>query len=246
MGIPAFHKSKRNFNQDMNSSEFPGSLPPAGMMGEIELAGPCGALQTLVAMPRSVVRASAVICHPHPLHGGTMANKVVYTLASTARKYGLLAVRFNFRGVEKSAGEYDSGRGETEDTLAVVDWLRKQLPSRPVLLAGFSFGAYVSLRAAERAQPDWLISVSIPLGRVRSLFGEVDVPLPPSPQCPWLAVHSRDDEVVDYEQTRHHLMGYKPPPQLVTLEGAGHFYHGRLMDLQNIIQKFFDENGLSL
>ena len=216
------------------------------MTGEIELAGPCGTLQTLVAMPRGVVRALAVVCHPHPLHGGTMANKVVYTLASTARKYGFIAVRFNFRGVEHSAGEYDSGRGETEDTLAVVDWLRQQRPDLPMLLAGFSFGAYVSLRAAEVARPDWLISVSIPLGRVRSLFGEADMPLPPRPRCPWLAVHSRDDEVVDYEQAKLHLMEYKPPPKLVTFDGAGHFYHGRLMDLQNAVQTFLDGHGFSL
>ena len=109
------------------------------------LAGAAGAIETLVSVPPGPVTGIAVVCHPHPLHGGALSNKVTWMLASCALKAGLVAARFNFRGVGRSAGAHDEGRGETDDTLTVVDWLRGQAPGAPLLLAGFSFGAFVSL-----------------------------------------------------------------------------------------------------
>lgn len=222
----------------------PISLPAPGTIGDVTLLGPEGRLQALIAIPKEGLTGLAVICHPHPLHGGTMANKVVYSLASSARRCGLLTVRFNFRGVERSDGHYDGGRGETDDTLAVVNWLRAQKPGLPLLLAGFSFGAYVSLCAASTARPAWLISASIPLGRVRAEFGQTDMPAPPPPGCPWLAVHSRDDEIVSYDETERQLLAYRPPPKLVALNDAGHFYGGHLSDLQKAVTDFLTEQGL--
>jgi len=222
-----------------------GDLPAPGSSLSLMLPGPSGVLQALLSAPRGVAaRGVAVICHPHPLYGGTMTNKVVYTLASCAIKAGFYTLRFNYRGVGDSAGSYDGARGETADTLAAVNWLRARLPDLPLLLAGFSFGAYVALKAAASARPAWLVSASLPLGRVRGAFGESDnQPLPRHPGCPWLTIHSRDDEVVNYAETLHLLAGYQPAPHIETLDGAGHFYHGRLGDLQRLVLPFLQQPG---
>jgi alpha/beta superfamily hydrolase len=212
-------------------------LPTAGTAQTRMIPGPAGRLEAVVAAPPHERPAGvAVVCHPHPLYGGALSNKVVYTLASCALKAGLVALRFNFRGVGRSEGQYDQGRGETEDALAAVAWLRERQPGAPLWLAGFSFGAYVALAAAARARPAALVSVSIPFGRVLGSSGAFVAP--PHPNCPWLALHSRDDEVVNYEETRRALQAYHPPPQLVTLDGAGHFWHGRLGDLQQAVLPF--------
>lgn len=222
------------------SEKAPEPLAP-GQSRSLLVAGPAGPIETLLAAPRQTPVAVCVVCHPHPLlgGGGTMHNKVVYALASAALKAGALTARFNFRGVGQSQGAYDHSRGETEDTLAVVEWLRRCLPGAPLVLAGFSFGAYVSLRAAARARPALQISVSLPLGGSEYIADDFT---PPHPGCPWLAVHSVDDDVVRYERTRAALERYDPPPRLVALEGAGHFYHGRLQDLQEVVLPFLQEH----
>jgi alpha/beta superfamily hydrolase len=204
------------------------------------LDGPAGAIETLVAAPDGAPRGLAVVCHPHPLHGGALSNKVTYTLASCALKAGLVAARFNFRGVGRSAGAHDAGRGETEDTLVVVEWLRRQRPGAPLLLAGFSFGAFVSLKAAARARPALQVSIAPPF---KYFEGE---PLPPRPDAPWLVVHGRDDDVVAYEDTRAVLARYTPPPELATLDGVGHFFHGRLRDLEGAVSAFIQRQWPSL
>lgn len=215
-------------------------LPAPGQSLELFVAGPVGRLETLVAAPREAAAGICVVCHPHPLYGGALSNKVVYALASAALKAGLVTARFNFRGVGRSEGVYDEARGETDDTLAVVDWLRRRQPRGPLVLAGFSFGAYVSLKAAARAHPAVLVSASIPFGK----YFDAAEP-PPHPGCPWLAVHSVDDEVVDFEDTRRVLEAYMPPPRLVRMEGFGHFYHGHLGELQQAVQPFLQEHLVS-
>jgi len=157
---------------------------------------------------------------------------VVYTLANAALKAGMAALRFNFRGVGKSQGTHDHGRGETDDTLAVADWMRGQLPGARLLLAGFSFGAFVSLKAAARARPALQVSIAPPF---KYFAGE---PLPARPDAPWLVVHGRDDDVVSYEDTAAVLARYAPPPELATLDGVGHFFHGRLADLEATVSGF--------
>jgi len=220
------------------SENTPAPLAP-GESRQLFVAGPAGRIETLLAAPRQKpARAICVVCHPHPLYGGAMSNKVVYSLASSALQAGALTARFNFRGVGKTEGAYDHARGETEDTLAVVELLRSHLPAAPLVLAGFSFGAYVSLRAAARARPAVQVSISLPLGG--SAYIEDDA-APAHPGCPWLAVHGTDDEVVAYQRTREALQAYDPPPRLVTLEGAGHFYHGRLQELQEAVLPFLQE-----
>ncbi|HYM26941.1 MAG TPA: alpha/beta fold hydrolase, partial [Steroidobacteraceae bacterium] len=117
------------------------------------LTGPAGPLETLVETPAGAgaaqqPRAVAVVCHPHPLFGGTLENKVVWTVARAFEQLGAAAIRFNFRGVGRSAGAYDDGRGETEDLGAVLAYARGRWPQAPLWLGGFSFGAVVALRAA--------------------------------------------------------------------------------------------------
>jgi alpha/beta superfamily hydrolase len=219
-------------------SDNSADLPAPGQSRQLLIDGPAGRLETLLAVPRQDTPAGiCVVCHPHPLMGGAMSNKVVYTLASSALQAGLLTARFNFRGVGRSEGSYDQARGETDDALAVVAWLRRRQPQAPLVLAGFSFGAFVSLKAAAAAHPALQISVSIPFGK----YVENADP-PPNPGCPWLAVHSVDDDVVSYEDTLAVLQAYTPPPQLARFENAGHFYHGRLVELQQIVLPFLQQH----
>lgn len=214
-------------------------LPAAGQSLEQLLEGPAGVIETLIAAPRGPAppRGYAVICHPHPLFGGAMSNKVTYTLASIALKAGFYALRFNFRGVGRSAGLHDEARGETEDTLWLAEQLRARLPGLPLLLAGFSFGSFVSLKAAAAARPAALISIAPPFGKY---FGG-EAP-PPHPGCPWLVVHSRDDEVVPFAETEDILRQYRPMPEIHIVDGAGHFFHGRLQEITDVALPFLQRH----
>lgn len=214
----------------------PLAMPGAGESALGSVAGPAGDLECFVAVPRGEIRGVAVACHPHPLFGGAMSNKVVYALASAALAQGLVSARFNFRGVGQSQGAHDAARGESDDCLAVVEWLRAQHADAPLLLCGFSFGAYVSLKAAARARAAALVSIAPPFGRY---FDEAETPRHPG--CPWLCLHSRDDDTVAYEETAAILRGYDPPPILVTIDGAGHFFHGRLQDIKDAVAPFLQE-----
>lgn len=201
------------------------SLPAPGAALNLLIEGPAGAIEAIFAAPRTPAARPglALVCHPHPLYGGAMSNKVAYTLASCALQAGLYALRFNFRGVGRSAGRHDNARGETEDTVFLGGWLRGQLPGADLLLAGFSFGAFVSLNAAARLRPRALVSIAPPFGKYLG-----DVAPPAHPGCPWLVVHSRDDDTVRFEDTAAVLQTYQPPPQLAAVDGAGHFFNNSL------------------
>lgn len=204
------------------------TLPaPGGALAQTP-RGAAGPIEVLLAAPREPARGAVLICHPHPLYGGAMSNKVVYSLASTALQNGLYALRFNFRGVGKSQGLHDKGRGETDDAVWLGEQLRAALPAgTPLLLAGFSFGSFVALKAAARLKPVALMSVAPPFGKY---FG--GEPAPSHPGCPWRVLHSRDDEVVDYAGTLADLERYQPAPELISVDGCGHFFHGRLDEVQ--------------
>ena len=208
-------------------------------LGEaLSLEGAAGRIEALVAVPAATVRGIAVLCHPHPLFGGAMTNKVVHTVAGAAVKAGFAVARFNFRGVGASQGRHDEGRGETDDTLRVVAWMRERYPGRPLLLGGFSFGAFVSLKAAVAARPALQVSIAPPF---KYFAAE---PRPPRPAAPWLVVHGDADDVVDYGETRTILETYAPRPELVTLAGAGHFFHGRLRELETAVNDFLARHPL--
>ena len=160
-----------------------------------------------------------------------MHNKVVHTLARACLQCGLATLRFNFRGVGSSAGSFDAGRGETQDALAVVQWARTRWPALPLTLAGFSFGALVSLRAAALSRPARLICVAPAVAHVGA------EPLPESP-CPWLIVQGDADEIVDYREVQSFVERSRLRPQLALLPGAEHFFHRRLNDLDEVVVGF--------
>ncbi len=216
-------------------SSVPAAPPPSHFPVEhaaFLLPGPAGPIE-VAATPAEPdgppVRGVAVICHPHPLHGGTMHNKVVTILERALRELGLACVRFNFRGVGQSGGVHDEGHGETDDLAAVVAWARRASPGDALWLAGFSFGSYVSLAAARRLGADALVSVAPPVGRWD--FDSIELP-----DCPWLVVQGEEDEVVDPAAVFAWIDTLPNPPQLVRMPETSHFFHRRLMDLRGVIR----------
>lgn len=195
------------------------------------LRGPAGRIEVACDPPAAAttVAGVAVICHPHPLHGGTMHNKVVTMLARALGELGLACVRFNFRGVGQSEGDYDEGRGEGDDLAAVVEWVRSVRGADALWLAGFSFGSYVSLRNARRLRAAALISIAPPVGRWD--FDAIELS-----DCPWLVVQGEDDEVVDAKAVFEWIAALERPPQLVRMPETGHFFHRRLLDLRGAVK----------
>jgi uncharacterized protein len=203
----------------------------------LAIAGPAGALQALIERPRAddlsaaAVRAFGVVCHPHPLYGGTLDNKVVWTLARVFQQLGAATLRFNFRGVGTSAGTYDEGRGETADALAVIAYGRQRFPGAALWLAGFSFGGVIALRAAGEAQPARLVAVAPGINKL-------DVHAAAAPACPWLIVQGDADDVVPPEAVLGWARTLSPAPTLRVLPGAGHFFHGRINELRDTVLEF--------
>jgi alpha/beta superfamily hydrolase len=195
----------------------------------LSIAGPAGPIEALLEDPQAQARTGfGVVCHPHPLYGGTMTNKVVHTVARSLQEQGMPTIRFNYRGVGKSAGQYDGGTGETADALAVVAWGRERWPGVPLTLAGFSFGSMVALLATPAAQPTELITVAPAVSNAQ--FAGVA-----RPACPWLIIQGTSDEVVDYVQVQTFAARFTPPPVLRLLAGVDHFFNGRLPDLREAV-----------
>jgi hypothetical protein len=199
------------------------------------IAGPAGPLQALVAVPAGFSGArAAVVCHPHPLHGGSMDNKVVHTVARTFEEMGLATVRFNFRGVGASGGTYDDGRGETDDAAAICDWARAQWHPLELWLAGFSFGALVAARLAtrERATPRAIARLATIAPPVERLDAGERI----EPGCPWLIVQGDQDDLVNVDGVRAWIAQSGASPHLVVIPGVDHFFHGRLHELKAALQ----------
>lgn len=194
----------------------------------LTIDGPAGRLEALLDEPERTVPAVAVVCHPHPLHQGTLRNKVVHTMARAFNQLGLPAVRFNYRGVGASEGRYGELTGEAEDALAVVDWARARWPGAAVWVGGFSFGAVVALRVALDTEIAQLVTIAPPVDRLGPDSGE-------QPTCPWLIVQGDRDELVDCQAVVEWVNNLAPGPQLVVLEGVSHFFHGRLTDLEETL-----------
>jgi hypothetical protein len=201
----------------------------------VQIAGPAGAIEARVEDPlepgatRSVV---GVVCHPHPLYGGTMQNKVVHTAARAMQEAGAATVRFNFRGVGGSAGRHDQGVGELADALAVIDWTRRHFDCEALWLGGFSFGAAVALQAAARgARPVKLVTIAPPVSRIITEHLA-------RPHCPWLIVQGDEDELVDVAAVRSWARDFVPEPELTVIAGAEHFFHGKLGELRMALLAF--------
>ena len=199
----------------------------------LSLEGPAGALEAVVEDPGAAGPSYAVVCHPHPLYGGTMDNKFVTTVVRALQESGIPTLRFNFRGVGASDGAFDQGSGETADAEAVASWGAERWPGRALVIAGFSFGACVALRLAQQRLPQLglprqLITIAPAIQRLDDAGMTV-------PQCPWLVVQGDADDVVDPAAVIAWATGLDPKPQLVVLPGVGHFFHGRLHELRDIV-----------
>ena len=195
------------------------------------VAGPAGDLECAVDAPHAAhdapPRGVAVLCHPHPLHGGTMDNKVVQTMARALLQLGFRTARFNFRGVGGSQGAWDHGRGEVDDALAVIAAVRD--PALPLVLGGFSFGGYVASQAAARLQPPAERLVLV--GPATANFDVAPVP------ADTLVVHGEADDVVPLAAT----LDWARPQVLpvVVVPGVGHFFHGQLPLLKSLVMRAF-------
>jgi alpha/beta superfamily hydrolase len=201
----------------------------ATTLQKLTLPGPAGALEALIEEPTEGARAGvAVVCHPHPLHGGTMQNKVAHTLARTLCSLGLTALRFNFRGVGASAGSYDGGRGEVEDALAVLDRAAELRPQSTQWIAGFSFGGCVAMRASVERDVQQVVAVAPAIERC---------PVSGSPRCPWL---------VDARAVRAWAAERSGAVRLVELPGVDHYFHGRLMELRRVLEETLGEAARAL
>lgn len=194
----------------------------------LRVPGPAGAIEVAVDLPPAgaALRGVAVICHPHPQHGGTMDNKVAQMLARAFVQLGYRAVRFNFRGAGGSEGAWDHGHGEIDDALAVVAAQRD--PPLPLALAGFSFGAYVASQAARRlAEAGAAAERLVLVGPATQNFDVAAVP------ADTIVVHGEVDDVVPLQAT---LDWARPQHLPVTVvPGVGHFFHGQLTLLKSIV-----------
>jgi hypothetical protein len=192
------------------------------------IPGPAGRLEVALNLPSSDTepRGIALVAHPHPQQGGTLDNKVAQTLAKTFAALGYVSVRLNFRGVGRSEGAFADGVGETEDALAALAYARGQFPrlaAAPPLLAGFSFGTYVQTRVARVVAPQRMVLIAPAVAR----FSTEPVP------ADTIVIHGEEDDVVALAD----VLAWARPQQLPILvfPGCGHFFHGRLPQLQRAI-----------
>ena len=194
------------------------------------IAGPAGALEVALNLPAThpdqAPRGIALIAHPHPQQGGTLDNKVAQTLAKTFVALDYASVRFNFRGVGKSEGAFDDGVGETDDALAALAFARSKFPglaSASPVLAGFSFGTFVQTRVAQTVTPERMVLIAPAVSR----FAPAPVP------ADTIVIHGEEDDIVALGD----VLAWARPQHLPILvfPGCGHFFHGRLPQLQRAI-----------
>ena len=195
------------------------------------LEGPAGRLEAILWTPSAGTRPplAAVVCHPHPLFGGTMHNKVVYQVAKSLDVLGIPVLRFNFRGAGLSEGEHDRGRGEQDDVRAALDFLSGEFSSVPLLVAGFSFGCVAGLRAGcEDARVSQLIGLGLPVN-------STDVSFLSRCSKPKLFVHGSNDEYGAIEKVKTLVASLPGENHLVVVEDADHFFKGKLGQVDRAI-----------
>lgn len=200
-------------------------------VGNLHIPVPHGQLEGIRKAPRGEPKGVAVVLHPHPLHGGTMHNKVVFRAARALNEAALVALRINFRGVGKSTGEHAEGIGEKEDVVAGIDYLVRNYNGLPVTVAGFSFGARVGLEVGlEDDRVEYLIGIGAPVDSYNFDFLK---------ECrkPLLLVHGERDEIGDVKKVKSiaEELSRHAAVKLKIIKGAGHFFEGHLNELREAI-----------
>ena len=196
----------------------------------VNIPGPAGNLEGVLGLadPNKVqVKTIAIVCHPHPLHGGTMNNKIVTTVSRMFSELGLTNLRFNFRGVEKSAGHYGDTKGEIEDLLAVREWALNAYPGYAIWLAGFSFGSYISAYVTMHQSTQLLLSIAPPVHHF-------DFSALKNISCPWIVVQGDKDEIVPAQEVYNWIDSFedRQQPKLIRMPTSTHFFHGQLTELK--------------
>ena len=200
-----------------------------------DLAGPAGRLESILNAGRAGARYSVLICHPHPLGGGTMHNKVVYHAMKVFQSFGLPVLRFNFRGTGLSEGEHDNGRGEVEDVLSALDWLDREY-DLPILFTGFSFGSNVGLRACcGDARVKGIVALGLP---VHAEGRDYHYDFLPGCMQPKLFVSGGDDVYGPRTAVEAVVAAAALPAELVFIDGADHFFTGKLAQMQTAVRQW--------
>jgi alpha/beta superfamily hydrolase len=218
-------------------------LPETASIRSLFLSGPAGRLEALLNTGSSSATHAAVVCHPHPLYGGTLHNKVVFHTMKALNSFGFPVLRFNFRGTGLSEGEHANGIGEVEDVRAALNWLENEFPL-PVIFAGFSFGAAVGLRAGcadERVRA--LIGLGLP---VLSVEGQTERPVFDYEYLrtcakPKLFVSGSRDQFGPPGKLEALVDTFADPKKLVRIEAGDHFFEGRLRELRDVIEAWVRE-----
>lgn len=212
--------------------------PPTSRLHRVTVEGPAGALEALLQERDTHDHAvAAVVCHPHPLHGGTLHNKVVHRVASVLHEFGAAVLRFNFRGVGGSAGQFDHGAGELEDARAALRWMEGRFPEARRWVAGFSFGSWVAARlAASEPKVERVILVAPPAA-------SEDFSTMTSAAVAKLVIQGTQDDVCPLAALEAVFPGWAAPKALVRVEGASHFFDRRLGGLASALRMVLAAGG---
>jgi len=200
-----------------------------------EITGPAGPLEALLDLPTGEPRAAAVFAHPHPLHGGTMHTKAVYQASKALARIGVAVLRFNFRGVGRSAGNHEAGPGELEDFRAGLDFMADRYPGLPLWAAGFSFGSWVALTVgAEDPRVRLLLGIGPAIDRYDfAEFKQSDKPK--------VLIHGEFDELIPLREVKKFYAQLREPKDLVVIDAADHLFNGKTMDLGQAVEDLLSE-----
>lgn len=205
------------------------------LQGNTLFQGPSGSLEALLKEPKETITEMAIVCHPHPLYGGTMHNNVVYRIARAFSRSGFATLRFNFRGVGRSQGEYDDGKGEQDDIRAAIEFMVQRYPGRRLWIGGFSFGATVMLPVGcQDSRVYALIAAGLPVSSREIERGRAEC------NKPKLIVQGSQDQFGTVEAIRHFFDELSEPKHLSLVDNADHFFDGHLDELERLVSGFID------
>jgi uncharacterized protein len=213
--------------------------PETSAIRSLSLAGPAGRIEALLNAGSPTATHSALVCHPHPLYGGTLHNKVVFHAMKALNSFGFPVLRFNFRGTGLSEGEHAGGTSEVDDVRAALDWLEREFPL-PIISAGFSFGAAVGLRAAySDNRVSALIALGLPAVPIEDRVYDFEF----LRECtkPKLFVSGSRDQFAPPGKLEALVDTFADPKKLIRIEAGDHFFEGRLSEMRKAVEEWVRE-----